>query len=350
MKKTKTYISFTILLALCLSAVETNACLTFCLNFEKKIIYGRNFDWDIDVGSLFVNQRNIRKTAFVRPPAKPVSWISKYGSITFNQFSKDVPIGGMNEEGLVIESLVTNAEHSPLDKRKAINELQWIQYHLDSCRTIEEVIQSAKKVRISLYAVKLHYFISDYSGRSAVIEFIDGKLVTKTAENLPIKILANRNYDEELKSISSQKSRFTRASHMIEKYNGLQDPIEYSFTVLDEVSQGEYTKWQVVYNISQRQIYFRTLRNSKIKLVNLSDFNFDNIKETLMLDVNLNAEDSISEQFTKYTAQLNDEMINASLREFKKAKIMQHITPQDIAYIRKVIASYMPVEFNTSDI
>jgi choloylglycine hydrolase len=32
---------------------------------------------------------------------KTISWISKYGSITFNQYGREFPTGGMNEKGLV---------------------------------------------------------------------------------------------------------------------------------------------------------------------------------------------------------------------------------------------------------
>ena len=111
-------------LVLVLLASNTHACLTFCLQHEKDLVYGRNFDWDVDVGAVIVNQRHIRKAAFVIPPDKPVTWVSKYGSVTFNQFNREIPIGGMNEKGLVIECLVSRAEYPSPDKRNAINELQ----------------------------------------------------------------------------------------------------------------------------------------------------------------------------------------------------------------------------------
>ena len=80
------------------------ACLTFCLENGGNIVYGRNFDWPVETGAVFVNPRNIKKKAFVFPlDEKPMTWVSKYGSVTFNQFSIEVPVGGMNETGLVIE-------------------------------------------------------------------------------------------------------------------------------------------------------------------------------------------------------------------------------------------------------
>ena len=34
---------------------------------------------------------------------QPARWTSKFGSVTFNQYGKDNPMGGVNERGLVIE-------------------------------------------------------------------------------------------------------------------------------------------------------------------------------------------------------------------------------------------------------
>ncbi|MFC1498555.1 linear amide C-N hydrolase [Verrucomicrobiota bacterium] len=338
MNKSKTYLWLTIVLMLTLLSLDAAACLTFCLQNGKNIVYGRNFDWNVDVGAVIVNRRHVRKTAFVLSPEKPVSWVSKYGSVTFNQFSKEVPVGGMNEQGLVIESLVSETKHPCSDERKTINELQWIQYHLDTCRTVDEVIQSARCVRISPYAVKLHYFISDHSGRSAVIEFIQGKMVHRSAEGLPVKVLANTSYDRALKTVMSQRSRFARAARMIRKYDGRKNAVEYAFGTLDAVAQGDFTKWQVVYDIPHRRIYFRTLRKRKIKLITLSDFDFEHEKKALMLDININGEGSMQGQFKIYTEELNDYLMKASLREFKKAGMMQHIKSAHIEHIRKVVA------------
>jgi penicillin V acylase-like amidase (Ntn superfamily) len=347
MKKSRAYLILSVVLGLVLVGSSADACLTFCLTHEEDVVYGRSFDWDVDTGAVFVNLRNVRKMAFVLPPEKPLSWVSKYGSVTFNQFSKEVPIGGMNEEGLVIESMVCPAAHSGVDERAAINELQWIQYHLDTCRTVGEVIRSAGMVRISRYAVRLHYLVTDHSGESAVIEFINGKMVHRSGENLPVKVLANAYYAGDLRGLTAQKkserpgqsSRFVRAARMLEKYDGGEEPVEYAFDVLDAVSQGDFTKWQVVYDIRNRRIHFRSSRKHKTKLIELSHFNFERAKDALMLDVNTGKKGSVSSQFQTYTQALNDKLIKTSLAGFRRAGIMRHIKPEHVRYIREIVAS-----------
>jgi len=321
------------------AASNAAACLTFCFQKGTNNIYGRNFDWGVDVGAVIVNQRNIRKTAFVLPPERPMSWVSQYGSVTFNQFSREVPVGGMNEKGLVIESLVSTAQHPNRNRRSAINELQWIQYHLDTCKTVADVIRSARSVRISKYAVSLHYFVSDPSGEGAVIEFIQGKMVARSANRLPVKVLANTRYAHALKTVPSKKGRFARAAQMINQYDGKKNAKEYAFGVLDAVAQGNFTKWQVVYDVSRRQIHFRTLRNRKIRLIVLSDFDFERTKDALMLDVNIGGDGNMREYFRKYTDRLNDNLMNTCLREFKKADIMRHIKPEHVEHIRNAVNS-----------
>ena len=80
-----------------------------------------------------------------------ISWVSKYGSITFNQYGKEFPTGGMNEKGLVVELMWLDETRYPEpDQRGVLNVLQWIQYQLDNSQTIDEVIASDKKIRIAV--------------------------------------------------------------------------------------------------------------------------------------------------------------------------------------------------------
>ena len=42
-----------------------------------------------------------------------ISWTSKFGNVTFNQYGKEFPTGGMNENGLVIELMWLNEARYP---------------------------------------------------------------------------------------------------------------------------------------------------------------------------------------------------------------------------------------------
>lgn len=66
------------------------------------MVFGKNYDWHLEFGYLMINKRNVTKTAMQTGTAidSPAAWTSRYGSVTFNQYGRESPMGGMNEAGL----------------------------------------------------------------------------------------------------------------------------------------------------------------------------------------------------------------------------------------------------------
>jgi penicillin V acylase-like amidase (Ntn superfamily) len=83
-----------------------------------------------------------------------------------------------------------------MDLRPALFQMQWIQYHLDNCRTVEEVIRSAS--RVVPHGWPWHFLVGDRNGNRATIEYIRGKLVIHTGSTMPVGVLCNRPYQAEL--------------------------------------------------------------------------------------------------------------------------------------------------------
>jgi choloylglycine hydrolase len=104
------------------------ACTTFFLNDNGHYYFGRNYDWVTGNGMVMTNARNVNKTSAVK--GTDFNWTSQYGNITFNQYGKEFPTGGMNEKGLVVELMwLDETKYPSADKRPAFDVLQWIQYH-----------------------------------------------------------------------------------------------------------------------------------------------------------------------------------------------------------------------------
>ena len=195
MKRIFHFLLASIVLATLLS-ITAFGCTTFCLKNKKEVLFGKNYDWMIGDGMIFVNKRGVSKLS--SEDENPARWVSKYGSVTFNQYGWESPSGGMNEEGLVIELMWLDETQYPLaDERPTIDVLEWIQFNLDTAATTDEVIRNSQTVRISS-PVKLHYLVNDRSGYSATIEFLDGKLVAHTGDKLPYSSLANDTYARSL--------------------------------------------------------------------------------------------------------------------------------------------------------
>src|SRR5688572_29038273 len=96
----KKFIAFMLLLVYSAAAFP---CSTFLLNKDGQLVFGRNYVWVSGNGMLVVNTKGVKKMAQLTEGENPAKWVSKWGSITFNQFGKEFPHGGMNEAGLVIE-------------------------------------------------------------------------------------------------------------------------------------------------------------------------------------------------------------------------------------------------------
>ncbi len=93
-----------ILLALFLIPYPLMACTAFTIKNDTQVFLAKNLDWAINDGIIVLNKRGLFKTAYNQQLNK-LAWTAKYGSLPFNQFGKEFPLGGMNEMGLVIEEL-----------------------------------------------------------------------------------------------------------------------------------------------------------------------------------------------------------------------------------------------------
>ena len=298
-----------LLLFCCCFSLPVFPCTTFVMQGGDRIYFGRNLDWDWESGMVFVNQRNVQKRAFVAAE-NAVKWKSKYGSVTFNQFGREMPFGGMNEVGLVVENMwLDETKYPPTDARPEISMLQWIQYQLDNCATVEEVIATDKQIRLENTPVRarIHYLVCDAKGDTATIEFLDGELRVHRGKDLSHHALANDPYQpsadylkahpqsEDLSKPLGKKdslNRFCRAAARATAFKPAKNPTQdlaYAFATLDQVRQGKYTVWQMVYDVPARQIYFRTLTNPQTRRVDLKALNFECNRPVQCVDIQSNS-------------------------------------------------------------
>ncbi len=302
-----------VLCLFCLPLKEIFACTTFCINKNGHIVFGRNYDWVTGAGIVNTNQRGLFKTAVNSAHNESISWVSKYGSITFNQYGKEFPTGGMNERGLVVEMMWLDGTVYPGgDTRPSVGVLQWIQYQLDNAATIDEVIASDSKLRITRKSPPLHYLVADAGGNVASIEFLEGVMVVHRDKDLPFPVLTNDTY---VSSVATAKplvgkagvslennslDRFVKACSMVKKFNEMDSmmPVsDFAFSILDKVSQGSFTKWSIVYDITNKKIQFKTEANKTIKTIAFSAFEFACIKPYKMFNMNQDGTGDVSSRF-----------------------------------------------------
>ena len=298
------------------------------------MVFGRNYDWVSGSGLVNTNLRALAKTSFPMENGTTISWVSKFGSITFNQYGKEFPTGGMNEKGLVVELMWLDETMYPSpDARPAISVLQWIQYQLDNSETVDDVIATDKKLRIATVGTTpLHYLVADKKGNASTIEFLRGKMIVHKGKDLQVPVLTNSTYKESIANLpkngANEKSssnfdgsslgRFRKACAMVQHYQSSKtniSPVEYSFDILKQVAQGDFTKWSIVYDIGQSTIYFKTQSHSKIKFLNFEAVNFNCDATAFAFDMNSPAEGNIGKILQQFSQDLNSNTIKKSFRE-----------------------------------
>lgn len=307
------------------------ACTIFSLYPENQHWVGRTFDWDYGHGMIFINKKNLVKTSLKLLPSDIEStWISRFGSITFNQFGLEFPNGGMNESGLLIDALqLTTSTFPRPDSRPSLNELQFIQYVLDKYSSIADLQKDLVNLRISPVGSALHYFVCDVQA-CMTIEYIDGVVVIHEGANLPVSGLANNTYKEHVEYaknfvtfgglnpiiLDSKHSldRFVRSNYNAKFIQSAGDKVQSLFSYLEDVGSSN-NRWQIIYNQDEKNIYFRTKKQfEKQRKIDLMSFDFSCKSPVSYFDLDAEEEGSINSAFKSFDSKENLEIIKKSVK------------------------------------
>lgn len=302
------------------------------LSAAGQLLIGHNLDDYVPTpGLVFINKRGTSKhniswddLRFKKMKSHPrIQWVSRFASITCNAFGKEFPDGGLNEAGLYVgEMTLLGSIYPAAEKQPKFYHHQWIQYLLDNFETVEQVLADLGKVAIEGHC-QWHFFVADAGGQAATIEFLKGNTVVHTDSNMPVKALCNAAYDKELIALQdhegfggnkpldfSDKSgplRFAQAASMLLQFQ--QQPpqaptVEDAFRILQQLDCGN-NKWQLVFDVPQRRLYYRTSLAQSIKSACLTSFDLSGNTPAMMLDINTGGEGDTSAGFRPFDETLN---------------------------------------------
>lgn len=175
------------LVATSLIATTTHACTRVVFHGDDNhVITARSMDWRVDVETnLWVFPRGMERNGEVGPDS--IKWTSKYGSVIASGYDISTT-DGMNEAGLVANVLwLVESEYPVFDgSAPGLSLAAWAQYILDNFATVDEAVQALRKEPYTIVTnfvpgqdrlATLHLSISDASGDSAIVEYIEGKQV-----------------------------------------------------------------------------------------------------------------------------------------------------------------------------
>ena len=312
------------------------SCTTVCLLEKEKAIVAYNYDFYPPEGLVLINKRGTKKISSLR--IQGATWTAAYGSVTFNQFGRDNPMTGINEKGLMVSQMwLDETKYPPADARPAVGILEWIQYNLDRHASVAEVVANAEAVR-PVSRTPIHYLVADAIGDAATLEFLDEKLVVHRGATMPVRALANSTYADSVAAFEKAKSkgevpltlssldRFVRAAMLASQ--GKAEPIGRGFEILASVAQPNFTRWSVVYDLSAREVHFRTEGNQAIRRLALAGLDFSCATPVKMLDVTTGGAGDVRAALVDYTLVANRALIESS---FTKTPFLKAVpaTAQD---------------------
>ena len=330
--------SFFALLALLFCNNRAEACTRVVYDGpDGMIITGRTMDWKEDLKTnLYIFPRGMERKGALSAPT--VEWTSKYGSVVAAGY--DIGIcDGMNEKGLVANLLFLpeSVYETDNDQRPIMGLSIWTQYVLDNFATVDEAVKELKKDTFRIDAPdlpngvksRLHLAISDSTGNSAIVEYLDGHV--SIYEGKEYQVLTNSPaYDLQLAvndywkqvgglnmlpGTNRSSDRFARASFYINAVTQTSDaevavPIVFSVIRNVSVPYGistpdsphiSSTRWRSVCDQKDRVYYFEKTVPMAVMHVNLKDIDFSegSGERILKMSDGANFEGNVTSEFIK---------------------------------------------------
>ena len=271
---------------------------------------GRTMDWREDpLTNLYIFPRGTARRG--ANTDNTVFWTSKYGTLSAAGYDIGIT-DGMNEAGLVANLLFLpeSVYERPGDTRPVMGLSIWTQYVLDNFATVSEAVEELKKQTFRIdapdmpngSASTLHMAITDETGNSAVLEYIDGNLIIHEGKEYQVMTnsprydlqLAVNDYWKEvgglnmLPGTNRSSDRFVRASFYIHAIPQTSDAkiavpsvlsvmrnvsVPFGITTLDKPYISS-TRWRSVSDQKNRVYYFESTLTPNLFWIDLHKVDF----------------------------------------------------------------------------
>jgi choloylglycine hydrolase len=268
-------------------------------------------DWKVDVGTnLWMFPRGMARSGEAGPHS--LQWTSKYGSVIASGYDVSTT-DGMNEKGLVANVLwlVESKYPEPASTKPGLAISVWAQYVLDNFGTVAEAVNVLKSEPFTMITANvpgedrlttLHLAMSDATGDSAIVEYIQGKQVIH--HDRKYQVMTNSPaFDEQLAletywrgiggttflpGTNRSADRFARASFYINAIPKDETPditvasvfsvirntsVPYGINTSDEPNISS-TRWRTVSDQKRLVYYFESALTPNTFWVDLKDVDF----------------------------------------------------------------------------
>ena len=329
-------------------SLREGACTSFCLDNDGQPVFGTNYDNQIWPGLLLVNKRGVVKNGWeAGTGGKYAYWTAEYGSVTFVLAGVQMAWAGMNEAGLAISTMWLGETDPPRpDERPPLVSPLWVQYQLDTCATVEEVMANDSRVRI-VDGVD-HYLVCDRAGACAAVELLAGRTVFHTGSELPLKVLTNEDYQASVAAWWTGRlggnalQRFGIAADGVTAFQAgdAESAVTYAFDLLERASGqatgGSPTQWSIVFDLAHGRVHWRTSRYREVRSVDLARLDFACDTPVQMLNVHAPLSGDVSEQLDPFVFETNLQYTQRFLQEWGNMEI----SPLEVEVLERGLTSF----------
>jgi choloylglycine hydrolase len=321
-----------------------NACTGIrLLAKDGSAVYGRTMEWGtFDLNSrVAIIPRGYEFTGLTPDGYNGKKWKSKYGIVGLDLLGKDLLADGMNEKGLATglfyhPGFASYMKYDMSQANNSITAVDIVSFILSQFATIDEVRSGMESVRVVPVVeeaigipVQGHWMVTEPSGKSIVIEYLDNELrifdnplgvitnspsydwhmtnlrnyinlsavalPTKKIEDLDFAPLGGGSGMIGLPGDFTPPSRFVRAVAWTQTARSLEksdEAIYELFRILDnfnvplgaaEGSDSEQTNlkgmrsstiWTTGWDLTEKVLYFHTQHNRRVRQVTLNKIDF----------------------------------------------------------------------------
>lgn len=305
---------------------ESLACTRVVyLGHGGQVITARSMDWKSDVAShLWIFPRGMARNGETGPDT--LRWTSRYGSVIASGYDISTT-DGLNEAGLSVNVLwlVESRYPAPGSGKPGLSLAAWAQYVLDSFATVAEAVQALRAEPFTIVTdqvpgesrlATLHLSMSDASGDSAIVEYIDGRQVIhhgrrfQVMTNSPVfdQQLALHAYWKQiggtvmLPGTNRAADRFARAAFYVDAVAKPEDPDVAVATVFSVIRNASVpfgiatpdepnissTRWRTVADHQRRLYFFESALTPNVFWVDLRRIDFSAAGGVKRLDLGPN--------------------------------------------------------------
>mgnify|MGYP001217586130 CR=1 FL=1 len=305
------------------------------------VVVSRTMDWPESTEPILtVLPRGMARNGGVMEEAtivaeNPAKWTSKYGSLVTTIYGIGTA-DGFNERGLAAHMLYLNATNfGERDASKpGLHAGLWAQYLLDNAATVAEAIQLHEQIQIVMtenrgYKANVHLALEDASGDSAIIEFVDGKLVVHHGRefriptndppyNQQLALLKQHDFSKPSSDLAlpgnvKPTDRFQRAAYyaaLLPKPQNEREAVAGVLAIARNVSVpfgapykgfGIYnTEYRTVCDLTNKRYYFELTTSPNVVWADLDKFNLEAGSPVMILNPdNIDLSGNVSDKYQK---------------------------------------------------